>query len=753
MGSASIGRRFLLLLLFVSLAFHSFSALAAENISILSPKRTHFAGQPLLFHIQPKNIVLPDKATVYYRAIGIRIFRRIPMKKETPVDFRALLKAEKVIPPGIEFFFVVQDKTGHTFTFPKLDPKKKPYSLKIDLDKQPPDILESSPAEGSSLSQTRPEIRITFKDKETKVDKKTVRISVDNTDVTQLAKITDTELSYQPPTELTHGRHTVAVEMSDVCGNRMMPQSWAFIIPRTARLQKANTEIQWDGEFRRMVSKDENNQDPSWHLQSSATLKSQLESGNFKTSLDANAWYTDEEGPGPAGDKFNLNNYLYKAQYGKQSVALGDMTVEGTELISQSIARRGSMVEMNLGETRAQGFVLRSNAITGFDHLVGVEDPEQRLVGVSLATDLIKNKALTLKGAYITGRNHNPDDYNVSTLEAGTEGDIYSIGLSSEFLKGKLNLEGEFSSGRYDSDVSDNLGKESGKAWRTKILGKGDSYDWEAGYKYLGPEFQSVVNATGANNRDEFNAGFGLRALSSNFRITALRTTDNVEEDPLIPVIRNTTGAFAYNLAKTKWPAFFLNYTLNRQDSTKEPNNYSPIKNQTQTIGGGFSMSGSRWSVSPSYTFTAFNDKSITTDNDSNTHVAVLSGSLRPTDTFSISPSVSYTNMHTDATDLTMETYQGTLGTVLSLYERMVDLNGTLSYLDNKTNDGSSHTSTFNGIAQVNWHLEKLLFDKGKQTLSLRAQYSRTEDHVSESITRDYTVFALFSFSVPVKLY
>ena len=261
------------------------------------------------------------------------------------------------------------------------------------------------------------------------------------------------------------------------------------------------------------------------------------------------------------------------------------------------------------------------------------------------------------------------------------------------------------------------------------------------------------MNATGASNRAEYHAGLGWRALSSSFRLTAIRAVDNVDEDPLMPVIRNTTGTFTYNLAKAKWPAFFCNYTLNTQDSSNEPQNYSPIKNQTQTVGGGFSLPGSRWSIAPAYTFTTFNDKSNATDNDSQTHVAVLSGFLRPTDTFSINPSVSYTNMHTDATDLTTKTYQGTLGTVLSLYDRMVDLNGTLSYLDNKTDDGSSHTSTFNGIAQVNWHLEKFLFDKGKQTLSLRAQYSRTEDHVNDTITRDYTVFAVFSFSMPVKVY
>lgn len=245
----------------------------------------------------------------------------------------------------------------------------------------------------------------------------------------------------------------------------------------------------------------------------------------------------------------------------------------------------------------------------------------------------------------------------------------------------------------------------------------------------------------------------GRRALSSGFRITGIRVVDNVDEDPLMPVIRNTTGTFTYTLAKAKWPAFFFTYTLNTQDSSNEPRNYSPIKNQTQSVGGGFSLSGSRWSIAPAYTFTAFNDKSSATDNDSRTHVAVLSGSLRPTDTFAVNPSVSYTSMHTDATDLTTKTLQGALGTVLSLYDRMVDLNGTLSYLDNRTDDGSSHTSTFNGIAQVNWHLEKFLFDKGKQTLSLRAQYSRTEDHVNDSITRDYTVFAVFSFSIPVKVY
>ncbi|MBW2046487.1 MAG: hypothetical protein JRI96_16675 [Deltaproteobacteria bacterium] len=41
------------------------------------------------------------------------------MKKETPVDFRAFLKGQKAIPPGIEYFFIVRDGKGRVFTFPE----------------------------------------------------------------------------------------------------------------------------------------------------------------------------------------------------------------------------------------------------------------------------------------------------------------------------------------------------------------------------------------------------------------------------------------------------------------------------------------------------------------------------------------------------------------------------------------------------------------------------------------------------------
>ncbi len=182
MGHGSKKWYFLLLLL-LFLTFYSQSCLAAEDIEIISPQETHFAGQTILFHIQTKNFYSPKEANLFYRDIGSMLYRKIPMKKETAIDFSAMLKSQKVTPPGIEFFFVVQDGKRRIFTFPKLDPKKKPYILEVDLDKRPPHIVKSYPSQDARVQETRPVIKITFEDSETRVDKNSVRLVVDDTDV------------------------------------------------------------------------------------------------------------------------------------------------------------------------------------------------------------------------------------------------------------------------------------------------------------------------------------------------------------------------------------------------------------------------------------------------------------------------------------------------------------------------------------------------------------------------------------------
>ncbi len=250
---------FLLLNCVAFLLLFPLASQAAEKISIIFPQKSHFASQPIVFHIQPQEFVSPQKATVFYRAIGISVYRKLPLKKETPTDFRALLSAQKVVPPGIEYFFVVEDSLGRVFTFPETDPKQNPYTLKIELDKSPPQLLESTPADGAIIEEVRPTIIMKIRDAETMVDKNSVRLMLDGTDVTRLAAVTENSITYRPATALALGRHTITLDMVDIVGNRLPTQERIFSIPETVVTKKAAAEIQWHTEYRQRLYHDKGN--------------------------------------------------------------------------------------------------------------------------------------------------------------------------------------------------------------------------------------------------------------------------------------------------------------------------------------------------------------------------------------------------------------------------------------------------------------------------------------------------------------
>ena len=728
--------------------------IAAESISILSPQEKHFAGVPILFHIKTNEFFSPKNVTVYYRSIGITVYRKLILRKETPVDFRALLKARKVIPPGIQFYFVVKDGKGRIFTFPKPDPKKNPHVLKIDLDKRPPIIQETVPAEGESLKDRRPVIKIKFTDLETKIDKSSVRLLVDDTDVTQLSKISENYITYQPAENLSFGNHTVILELIDICGNRMPPKRLTFTIPKTARIDNAGAEIQWDAEGRHLIVGKTDTESLDWAIQSSVTLSSFVEHGKNKTSLDANVWYNEEDGPGPEGDNLNLNNFLLKLQHDKHQLSAGDVIVDGTELISQSISRRGGLLELDVADIQADFFALRSNYVTGFKHVLGLDDSEQMLLGGSLEKEILKDRKLTLKTTYIKGENRNPDDYNAGILGGAAEGGVYSISVASRMMDERLNLKGEYSGSRFDDDTSVDEDPKSDNAWLVKVSGWYDKYELAAGYKYLGPDFKSIADPTGAYNQQEYNLDGGVRFGSSDVRLTLLHNRDNVDNDPLLPVIKNSTGTINYNISKFDWLSVFMNYTQSWQNSEKEPQDFDPIENSTQTIGCGLSANRARWDLFPNYNYTYFDDKVSATDNDSVTHVVGLSSGLRPGENISINQLISYTNMHSKFDDVTTETWQGALGgSITPLFSEDLDFNTTLSILDNRTDDGLVHTTTYDCIGQLNWHIEKYLLKKGKQTIAIRGQYNKTKDHETNETQEDYAIYVVISFGVPKKFF
>ena len=120
---------------------------------------------------------------------------------------------------------------------------------------------------------------------------------------------------------------------------------------------------------------------------------------------------------------------------------------------SPSIARRGALFAVTGEKTSTEVFALRSNAVTGFDHILGFDDPDQLLAGASVERRISGDGSWTLKAAALAGKNAVPDDYNASTLQPGTEGRAFSLGATGRMAGGKVTLTGEVAGTSYDVDL------------------------------------------------------------------------------------------------------------------------------------------------------------------------------------------------------------------------------------------------------------------------------------------------------------
>lgn len=714
-----------------------------ERIIQVSPQGPVAAGQDVVFRITTREFLPPSEATLHYRTIGSSDFQALPMTKDSEIAFSAILAGQKLQPPGIEYFFSIKDGRDRIFTSPEPNPRQNPFRIVVGLGSAAFQQLAFPGKNDTRVKESQPTITINLDNIEGSTGWSSLRLLVDDVDVSPLAVLEGREVRYTPETPLDYGRHTVTLESMDGNGTILPPRSWTFVVPQSEFYDKASATVLVDAEVGGKIIGKSGSSEPDWNIQSSVTLNSVIEKGDFKVSLDANGWITEQEGDEDTGDTFNLNNYLLQIEYNRQRLALGDLTVEGTELTSESIARRGALLDLAFDGTRAQAFMVRSTQTTGFDDMTGLDRSDQRLIGGSVKQKLIDQDRLVAKGTVITGKNANPDGYNSGTLAAPSKGQIYSLALAAIPWKEALRLNGEYSYSRYDEDTTDNLGSDAGRAWLVRFSGHKDSYDYGGGYKYLGKNFRSIADVTGVENREEYTI-YGTKTFrESNLTASLLYNQDNVEHDSRLPIIRNTSVDLIYNLFRPDWPSIFLNGNLTFQDSADEPDGTDPVKNLSQTITGGFTIVREKWNLTPTYTFTRFADDSPE-DADGRTHQATLNLGWQPYTWASLAPSVSYGRTDTGRDAPVTETWQGTLGGTFLISESQ-NLSMTLSVLDSRADDHSVESTSYTGVAQYNWQLDTSFLEKAQKTLSLRARYNRTDDRAADTLDEDYAVFLVLS--------
>ena len=729
-------------------------SLASESIEIISPHENVFAGQPLLFELNIKGIPLVEQVVVLYRPVGIRRYRKIPLLAKSKGVFSGSLKSQKIIPPGLEFFILVTDRVGRTYTLPESNAEEEPIHVDVILDSTPPEITACHPENGETVEEVGGNILVHFRDGESGVDPDSIRVLFDNTDITSLCTIGDNSIEYTPQHPLPAGPHTISLSMADKFGNRMQPYQSEFNYHVPAGRTKQSVMLLVDAEGRAKILSHTDNNEPTWDLQTSVSLDGSLDKGAFHHSFNGEGWYTEGDRRNSPDDPFNLSRIHYELQYQNMLAAFGDVTVSGTDMIGSRISRRGSRAQMEYGRLSGEAFLLNSHQNTGFDDIIGGLDREQRLVGGWLENRFLGKDRLNLRATYISGKNYNPESYNVSTLEGGTEGNIVSMQLSSTpFADDRFHAEGEFCFSDFDIDISDDQGKISDFGWRLSVMGQQDMYDWRLDYRNLGADFHNVIRPIDASGREEYRFQGGLHALSSMFQLTLQHNKDKVRDSGTMPVFSTNTAALAYNLALPDFPQFYANGTYTSQHSSREPEGFPAIDNNQYSLGGGMTLQRDTWFISPGVNYIQVNNTISGQGDDSRTVVFTVAGSYYPTPLLSITPTFFYSTTLTDATDVRYDTYQATLSGTFRAFSDRANISTTFSYTENLADDDSSHVTVWSAIAQFDWDLQLPVLEEMRKSIGIRGRYDDTRDRVIGDSTKDWAVYLVVSFGIPIELF
>jgi hypothetical protein len=624
------------------------------------------------------------------------------------------------------------------------------------------------PPSDSVVIGRRPLIEVIFpSDLPAKVQDSVV-VAVDGTDVTTQVTRQPGRLTYRPASGLKPGPHTVTLTFPDPASSGGEPIQWSFKVRDYAALEEGSLDVEGSLTYEQAARRLQET-DPHWNLFGNVKVSGRASERGVVATLDGNLRYIDAEGPGPPGpgrtprNNFDLADFLFTLSKDPHKLQLGDVQVTESFLSTGgSFSRRGGLLAADILGTEVHLFSVRSNSIVGFDYGLGVNDPNKRIQGASIARDVLPDKALRMKVTYLDGENASPQSFNTGSAEGGQRGDLVSASATSSLFGNKLRGEAEVAFSRFDANTADEFGRRSDSGIRVRM----DTTLWEklnlgAEYQRLGLYFQSIANPYFVRDREGFTLSANAPWGPTQYTLGFSQAHDNVRDDPLLPRIEQRTYAAAWGLQITDYPSLTLGYNRSEQESTREPAGFARVDTVTDAFNAGVAYSQPTWNANLNGGYSIQDNHNGTTPPDTTSWNAMLGVGYRPIPNLNLAPSVGFTRSRTEVTDLLTNTvrdvstdiYLATLMANIPIIPDILNFDSQSSFNRLVADDNSTKMNVFTGIFRLSLSLERLLLNYGKQTVSVRYNYNHTEDLINPINSREqWGVFVIVDLLAPIPL-
>ncbi|MFT5084174.1 MAG: hypothetical protein ACI9Y1_002227 [Lentisphaeria bacterium] len=351
-------------------------------------------------------------------------------------------------------------------------------------------------------------------------------LELDNIDVSALARLNTSQLTYTPIQRLKHGRHALRLVHYTADGSVTEFGFWEIYVRQSERFADARLKTQIDAGASQVLA-DKNTSDAAsyaasstsnsasnYSAQGSAQLRASLAQDEWQIRSNADLAYADDENLSLTRRRADIATFSIVADGGPYSLHLGDQTIGQANLVDDGFQRRGLSTRAQVSSLASSitAYSVSSNQRVGIDGGLGIDSRDNRVSGINWSYHALHSERSTVvvSSSYLAGR-LSQQDYG--TLEFDTflapqepviyDGEAANIALDSQFFTQQLRIRLEGARSRYDFDGRDfGFEANSDQAWSALVFYQPtpalqtSALVWNAGFEAqkIGTFYKSLTN-------------------------------------------------------------------------------------------------------------------------------------------------------------------------------------------------------------------------------------------------------------------
>jgi hypothetical protein len=209
------------------------AAWAAPSLIHQPPLDTQ-TGAPLDISVLATDPASPiQQVRLYYRPGGTLGFQ-MQIMNGAGYNYTAQIPASAITAGGVDYYLEARDQLGETATAPPLNAALAPFHLVAREAHGTATLRLISPDNGGTVTPEEAMVVVALAAPGSRVDLKTLKVMVDEQDVTSACRVSETLLTYVLPESSPDGLHGVRVSVRTLDGGEAVSPAWSFTLKRSA---------------------------------------------------------------------------------------------------------------------------------------------------------------------------------------------------------------------------------------------------------------------------------------------------------------------------------------------------------------------------------------------------------------------------------------------------------------------------------------------------------------------------------------